>query len=164
MKTIQLATLLVVVATPPFTQFSRSARAATLKPMDTLHAQVVRLQDLFADPGPDGDRVLGPGPGPGARIVVEAPQLAYIARRFGVDWRPASSGDRAVLDRPGRPLGQAEILAPLRAALAAAGAQPKSEIDLAAVTPPLVPIEFGVHCGDHQPAIRCRGPASSPPC
>ena len=55
-------------------------------------------------PGPKPTRVLGPGPAPGGRIVVEAAQLAAIARQFGVDWRPASPADRAVLDRPGRML------------------------------------------------------------
>ncbi len=56
--------------------------AASVKPVTTLHAQVVRLSDLFADAGSDANRVLGPGPAPGGRIVVEAPQLVYIARRF----------------------------------------------------------------------------------
>lgn len=135
MRTVILVALLIAAA---------PAEAATLRPVVTLHAPVVRLQDLFADPGPDGDHVLGPGPGPGGRIVVDAPQLAYIARRFGVDWRPASPGDRAVLDRPGRPLSQAEILAPLRAALVAAGAQADGEIDLGRFTAPLVPIETTV--------------------
>ena len=43
--------------------------------MTTLHASVVRLSDLFEDAGANADRVLGPGPGAGGRIVVEAPQL-----------------------------------------------------------------------------------------
>ena len=52
----------------------------------------------------------GAGPGAGGRIVVEAAQLGAIARQFGVDWRPASSADRAVLDRPGRPLRREDVL------------------------------------------------------
>ncbi|MGH7154372.1 MAG: flagellar basal body P-ring formation chaperone FlgA [Acetobacteraceae bacterium] len=117
------------------------AQAASLKPMTVLHAPVVRLQDLFADAGPDGAHVLGPGPGPGGQIVVEASQLAYIARHYGVDWRPASTGDRAVLSRPGRPLTRKEVMAPLRAALTEAGAQSGCDIDLAGFNPPLVPAE-----------------------
>ncbi len=81
-----------------------TAQSATLRTMTTLRAPVVRLSDLFDDAGANADRVLGPGPGAGGRIVVEAAQLGAIARQFGVDWRPASSADRAVLDRPGRPL------------------------------------------------------------
>ena len=42
------------------------------------------------------------------------------------------AGDRVVLDRPGRPLRTDEALEPLRAALAAAGAAPGFELELAA--------------------------------
>src|SRR5581483_6479663 len=96
--------------------------AATLRSVTTLHAPVVRLSDLFDDAGAKADRVLGPGPGAGGRIVVEAAQLGAIARQFGVDWRPASSGDRAVLDRPGRPMRRDDVLDAVRQALVTAGA------------------------------------------
>jgi flagella basal body P-ring formation protein FlgA len=91
-----------------------SAEAATLRPMTTLHAPVVLLSDLFDDAGANAKRVLGPGPGAGGRIVVEAAQLGAIARQFGVDWRSASSADRAVLDRPGRPLRRNEVVDAVR--------------------------------------------------
>ncbi len=132
MRILSLAALLLAI-TP--------AEAATLKPMTTLHDKVVRLGDLFLDPGSEADRVLGPGPEPGGRIVVEASQLAYIARRYGVDWHPTGAADRAVLDRPGRPLSVAEVMARLRPALVVAGAGAQCDIDLAAFTPPLVPVE-----------------------
>ena len=93
------------------------AEAATLRTMTTLHAPVVLLSDLFDDAGANAQRVLGPGPGAGGRIVVEAAQLGAIARQFGVDWRPASSADRAVLDRPGRPLRRDDVLDAVRTAL-----------------------------------------------
>jgi flagellar basal body P-ring formation protein FlgA len=134
MRTLTIAALLMAIA---------PADAATLKPITTLHAPVVRLEDLFRDAGPEADRVLGPGPGPGGRIVVESTQLAYIARRFGVDWHPTGPGDRAILDRPGRPLALAEVMAPLRSALIAAGATADCDIDLGPFTPPLVPPEAG---------------------
>jgi flagella basal body P-ring formation protein FlgA len=118
-----------------------SAQAATLRSVTTLHAPVVRLSDLFDDAGAKADRVLGPGPGAGGRIVVEAAQLAAIARQFGVDWRPASSGDRAVLDRPGRPLGRDVALDAVKGALHAAGASDDCDVELPGFTPPLIPIE-----------------------
>ena len=117
------------------------AEAATLRTMTTLHASVVRLSDLFDDAGTNADRVLGPGPGAGGRIVVEAAQLGAIARQFGVDWRPASSADRAVLDRPGRPLRREDVLDAVRSALIAGGASADCDIELAGFTPPLVPVE-----------------------
>lgn len=117
------------------------AAAATLRLATTLEAPVVRLSDLFDDAGPRADRVLGPGPAPGARIVVEAAQLAAIARQFGVDWRPASTADRVVLDRPGRLLAREEVTATLRAALTGVGAPADGDLELPEFAAPTVPLE-----------------------
>ena len=117
------------------------AASAALRTATTLDAPVVRLSDLFDDAGPRADRVLGPGPAPGGRIVVEAPQLAAIARQFGVDWRPASGADRIVLDRPGRLLPREEVFAPLRAALAGLGAPPDGELEMPEFAAPTVPLQ-----------------------
>src|SRR5277367_3048531 len=109
--------------------------AATLRTMTTLHGPHVKLSDLFDDAGGNGARVLGPGPAPGGRIVVESAQLAAIARQFSVDWHPTSSADRAVLDWPGRPLPRAAVMAALQEALAASGVPPEHcEVDLADFT------------------------------
>jgi flagella basal body P-ring formation protein FlgA len=117
------------------------ANAATLRVMTTLHGPHVMLSDLFDDAGANATHVLGPGPAPGGRIVVESAQLAAIARQFGVDWKPSSNADRAVLDWPGRPLPRDAALAALRDALAANGVDGDCEIDLAGFTPPMVPFE-----------------------
>ena len=109
--------------------------------MTTLHGPLVRLSDLFDDAGRNADRVLGPGPAPGARIVVESRQLAAIARTFGVDWKPDFAAERAVLERPGRPLTRAEAMAALSAALASAGMPADAEIEIAAFDPPMVPAD-----------------------
>jgi len=118
-----------------------NADAATLRTMTTLHAPIVRLSDLFDDAGSKADVVLGPGPGAGARIVVEAPQLAAIARQFGVDWRPASSADRAVLERPGKPMRRDDVVEAVKGALIEGGASDDCDVDLTDFMPPLVPIE-----------------------
>jgi flagella basal body P-ring formation protein FlgA len=134
MKSISLAVLACVLG-------SVHAEAATLRTMTTLHAPVVRLSDLFDDAGKNADRVLGPGPGAGGRIVVEAPQLGAIAKQFGVDWRPASSADRAVLDRPGRPLPRDDVMHAVRNALVADGVAADCDIEMPGFTPPLVPFD-----------------------
>ncbi len=115
--------------------------AATLRTVTTLHAPTVRLSDLFDNAGEKADIVLGPGPAAGASIVVEAPQLATIARQFGVDWRPASSADRAVLERLGKPLSRDAVFAAIRRALVAGGASDDCDLELSDFMPPQIPFE-----------------------
>ena len=131
--TIKLSLLLFCTAS--------HAHSAILRPMGNLSTSTVRLSDLFDDIAGGDDRVLGPGPAPGGRIVVEAPQLAAIARQFGVDWRPNSSADRVVLERPGRMLGREELAGALRAALAGVGAPDGADLDLPGLVTPLIPAD-----------------------
>src|SRR3954454_17543686 len=102
-----LAALIAVV-------LSIEAHAAFLRTMTTLHGPNVHLSDLFDDAGRNADRLLGPGPAPGGRIVIEAPQLDAIARQYNVPWRSISEGDRAVLEWPGRPLPKEAVLDSVR--------------------------------------------------
>jgi flagella basal body P-ring formation protein FlgA len=131
----------VMIILPAATLVSAPVRPATLHGTTTLHGPMVYLRDLFADAGANADRVLGPGPGPGGRIVVEAAQLDAIARQFRVSWRAASKADRAVLEWPGRPLPHADALAAVRAALLAAGASDDCDIELPGFVPPIVPLD-----------------------
>lgn len=120
---------------------AHATQGATLRTATMLHAPVVRLSDLFDDAGANADRVLGTSPGPGGSVVVEAPQLAAIARQFGVDWRPASPADRAVLEHAGRLLPRDDVLTAVKTALVAAGASPDCEVELPGFTAPMVPAE-----------------------
>ncbi len=134
----KIATCLLIAAA----LLPSGTRAATLRPLTTLRAPVVLLSDLFDDAGPLAARVLGPAPGPGGRIVVEARQLAAIARMFGVAWQPTSPADAAILERPGRALPREAVLAALRPALTGAGA-PAADLDvtLPGFMAPMVPAE-----------------------
>jgi flagella basal body P-ring formation protein FlgA len=109
--------------------------------MTTLHGPNVFLKDLFDDAGPNAERVLGPGPGPGGRIVVEAAQLNAIARQYSVAWQSVSRADRAVLEWPGRPLRKDDAIEAVRLAVAAAGPADDINIELAGFAAPLVPVE-----------------------
>ena len=113
--------------------------AATLRGGTTLSDPAVRLSDLWDGVGQD--RAIGPSPEPGGRIIVEAPQLAAIARQFNVDWRPASTADRIVLERPGHGFPREEALAALRAALGTAGVSADAEVDMPGYVAPMVPAE-----------------------
>lgn len=118
-----------------------SAYGAILRPITELHGPVIRLSDLFDDLGAAADRPLGSAPAPGGRLVVEAAQLAAIARQFAVAWKPTSNADRTVLERPGRPLAREPAMQAVRAALLAAGAGEDCEITLDGFAAPLVPLE-----------------------
>ncbi len=115
------------------------AHAATLRGGTTLSDPAVRLSDLFD--GVVQDRTIGPGPEPGGRIIVEAAQLGAIARQFNVDWRPGSTADRIVLERPGRPFPREEAMAALRAALAVAGVSGDADVEMPGYAAPIVPAE-----------------------
>jgi flagella basal body P-ring formation protein FlgA len=117
------------------------AQAAALRSMTTLHSANVYLRDLFDDAGANADKLLGPGPDPGGRIIIEAAQLNAIARQFNVAWRSVSRADRAVLEWPGRPLRREEAVEALRLAITAAGTADDIDIDLSGFTPPVVPVE-----------------------
>ncbi len=117
------------------------SEAAVLRNATTLHQSDVRVADLFDDAGPVGERILGTGPAPGGRIVVEAAQAAAIARQFGVAWRPNSGAERVVLDRPGRTIPRETILATLRRALRDDGNWQDADLTLGSFSTPLVPPE-----------------------
>jgi flagella basal body P-ring formation protein FlgA len=108
------------------------------RPFAVVDQAVVRLADLFEHAGPRGGAVLGPAPAPGARVVVEAPQLHAIARANGLDWRPMGA-ERVVLERPGRALSHDEILLALRAGLRSQGLDEEDEVELPGFVPPMVP-------------------------
>ena len=99
--TMKLATFLLACS------FAVPAGAATLKPFTSLSSGVVRLSDLWD--GVTEDKPLGPAPAPGGRITVASAQLAAIAKQFGVDWRPGSTAERAVLERAARTLTKEDI-------------------------------------------------------
>jgi flagella basal body P-ring formation protein FlgA len=140
-KTIMRAMRELVVLAPTAAGLSGPALGATLRPMTTLNAPVVRLADLFDDAGPLATRVLGPAPAPGERIVVPARQLAAIARMYGVAWQPQSVADTAVLERPGRLLPRDVVVAALRTALAGVGAPADCDIQLPGFAAPMVPAD-----------------------
>jgi flagella basal body P-ring formation protein FlgA len=106
-----------------------------------LHGPNVFLKDLFDDAGLNADRVLGPGPEPGGRIIVEAAQLNAIARQYNVGWRSVSRADRAVLEWPARPLRKEEVMDAVRLAVTAAGPADDIDIELSGFTAPLVPVQ-----------------------
>jgi flagellar basal body P-ring formation protein FlgA len=110
------------------------------RPVALVEGDTIRLADLFEGAGERGGSALGAAPGPGRRIVVEAAQLAAIARLYGLAWRPMTGQERSVVERPGRPLSRDDVLDPLRAELIPLGLDGESEIEIPGFSPPLVPL------------------------
>jgi flagella basal body P-ring formation protein FlgA len=120
---------------------SRKARAqvVVVRSHTLVDDQVIRVSDIFEGTA-RGDVVVGAAPNPGQRFVIEAAQLAGIARRFNVDWRPTSGAERTVLERPGRALSREAAIEVLREELLGLGLPADAELELAAFSPPILPL------------------------
>jgi flagella basal body P-ring formation protein FlgA len=119
----------------------RKARAqvVVVRSHSLVDDQVIRVSDIFEGTA-RGDVVVGAAPNPGQRFVIEAAQLAGIARRFNVDWRPTSGAERTVLERPGRALSREAAIEVLREELLGLGLPADAELELAAFSPPILPL------------------------
>lgn len=130
-----------MLALSPCLVFSAGLHAATLRTATTLDRPQVRVADLFDEPGAAGPQILGPGPSPGGRFVVEATQAAAIARQFGVAWHPTTHAERVVIERPGRLMSREEMVSALRTALTAVGAPSDSDLEIPGLAAPLVALD-----------------------
>ena len=133
--------VVAMLALGPWWLFPAGLHAATLRSATTLDRPQVRVADLFDEPGASGAQILGAGPAPGGRYVVEAAQAAAIARQFGVAWRPTTHTERVVIERPGRVMARDELIGTLRASLLAAGAPVDAELEIPGLTAPLVAMD-----------------------
>lgn len=129
-----LTCLLLLLAAPAAAQ-----QAVAIRPVAVVEGTTIRLGDLFEGAGAKAETPIGTAPPPGRRLVVEPPQLFAIARLHGLTWRPLSAGERVVIERPGRPVGRAEVEEVLRADLLRLGLAPEAELDLGTFAPPMVP-------------------------
>lgn len=120
------------------------ARAQTLppapRPLVLAEDATLRLGDIFENAGPLATHAIGAAPAPGRRMVLDAANLAAIARRHALPWRPLSGEERSIVERPGRPIPRDEIESLLRPDLVRLGADGEAEIELPGFAPPLVPV------------------------
>lgn len=112
---------------------------AAPRPFSVVEDPVLRLGDVFENAGPRAAQAIGAAPAPGRTLVLDAAQLSALARAHNLSWRPLSAHERAVVERPGRPVPREEIDAALRADLSRMGVDPDAELDLGPLLPPVVP-------------------------
>ena len=119
------------------------ARAETAlaipRPLVLAEDAILRLGDLFENAGRLAHQTVGAAPAPGRRMVLDTSDLAAIARRHGLAWRPLSGEERSVVERPGRPVDRAEINALLARDLARMGLAEEAQFDLPGFAAPMVP-------------------------
>lgn len=129
---------------------SESALAeALLRPNVVVDGDLVTLGDLFDNVGAKAEVAVARAPLPGKRVTVDADWLQRVAAMNGVNWRPRSAFDQAVVERGGVTIGHDQIESQLLKALAAEGIPQHAEIELAnrgtQMTVPVgVPLEIGV--------------------
>lgn len=83
--------------------------------------ELVRVGDLFINAGEKALREVGYAPAPGRRMVFDARTLYRLARAHGLDWRPMSIHDKAVIERDSVVVSASEVESRISAALAEKG-------------------------------------------
>lgn len=121
-----------LIAALAFAAFvATAADAATLRNQIVVEGDVVRLGDIFENPGPRANIAVANAPAPGRRMILEVQWLAEVARYYQVGWRPQTRFDRVVVERPGRVVTPSELVARLRTALVEQGMRADSIVELA---------------------------------
>lgn len=107
----------------------------------TVNDNVIRLGDLFVGDLSDGQKAVGPAPGPSQHAVLPAEWLEKVARDNDIDWKPSSPYDRVTVFRPGQIIAPNEISNAVSAALMAQGMPQNNRIKftspLSTITIPL---------------------------
>jgi len=96
------------------------------RPVVLAEDATLRLGDIFEHAGTLAGQAVGAAPAPGRRMLLDAANLAAIAGRHGLNWRPLSGEERSIVERPGRPVPREEIEALLRLELAGLGVWSRS--------------------------------------
>lgn len=103
--------------------FSPSSLAATsdqvlLRSSTVVEDRIIRLSDLFTSAGDHADTVVAYAPAPGRRAVFDSRWLYRVARAYGLDWRPLTRNDQAVVERASTVISREEIESYIVSALA----------------------------------------------
>lgn len=100
------------------------AQPVALQRSVVVEDRIVRLGDLFANAGDKADTVVAYAPLPGKRAIFDAQWLYRVARAYGLEWRPLSIHEQAVVTRDSTVIGREEISARILEALVDRGADP----------------------------------------
>ncbi|MBL4613951.1 MAG: flagellar basal body P-ring formation protein FlgA [Magnetovibrio sp.] len=133
-----LMSLTLLLSAPTWAAGDKSQNGATVDVIDfiTLNDRVViedgviRLGDVFRGSSKYANRVIAYAPRPGGRSVFDARWLKRVARAFKLNWRPASSAERIIVERASQLVRKDEIEALLHERLVAEGGDLSSRAKL----------------------------------
>ncbi len=126
---ILLALALSVLA-PPAAAAAAEAAPVTLRQSVTVSGTLVRLGDLFVPAGDKAEAAVAYAPAPGKRAIFDARWLYRVARAYGLNWRPLSIHEKAVVARESIIIGRREIADHILAALVAKGVDADMQVEL----------------------------------
>jgi flagella basal body P-ring formation protein FlgA len=101
-----------------------------LKPSAVIDGDVIHLGDLWDNIGDKARVALANAPQPGKRVTLETRWLVAVAQSHGIDWRPATAFERAVVERGGQTVDVRAIETELREALRLEGAPVNSTVEV----------------------------------
>jgi len=127
---ILLALVLSVLAPPALAAPAAKAAPVTLRQSVTVSGGMVRLGDLFVPAGDKAEAAVAYAPAPGKRAIFDARWLYRVARAYGLNWRPLSIHEKAVVVRESIVIGRREIADHILAALVDKGVDADMQVEL----------------------------------
>lgn len=127
---ILLALALSVLAPPAAAAPAAEAAPVTLRQSVTVSGKLVRLGDLFVPAGDKAEAAVAYAPAPGKRAIFDARWLYRVARAYGLNWRPLSIHEKAVVARESIVIGRREIADHILAALVDKGVDADMQVEL----------------------------------
>ncbi len=127
---ILLVLALSVPAPPAAAAPAAEAAPVALRQSVTVSGGLVRLGDLFVPAGDKAEAAVAYAPAPGKRAIFDARWLYRVARAYGLNWRPLSIHDKAVVARESIVIGRREIAAHILAALVDKGVDADMRVEL----------------------------------
>ena len=127
---ILLALALSVLAPPALAAPAAVAAPVTLRQSVTVSGTLVRLGDLFVPAGDKAEAAVAYAPAPGKRAIFDARWLYRVARAYGLNWRPLSVHEKAVVERKSIVIGRREIANRILAALVDEGVDADMQVEL----------------------------------
>ncbi len=127
---ILLALALSVLAPPAAAAPAAEGAPVTLRQSVTVSGELVRLGDLFVPAGDKAEAAVAYAPAPGKRAIFDARWLYRVARAYGLNWRPLSIHEKAVVARESIVIGRREIADRILAALVDKGVDADMQVEL----------------------------------